>query len=309
MNNHITIIETYHRQLKDKGYKGQVVSAKHISDLRRDIQKHHEQDLFDPMFYNEYKQYFEFEPEVILSQINSLFIMAIPQPQYEATFYWKGKNISLLIPPTYLHGLKIINQMNDFLNEILNPEGYKAEYGFIPCKTLAVRSGLAEYGRNNITYVSGMGSFHRLVALYSDFPIKDDNWKELRMMDMCKECSACVRKCPTAAIQTDRFLLHAERCLTFHNEHPIEIPFPAWIDPSWHNCLVGCLHCQKVCPVNKKVINWTEPGPVFDENETKMILSGKSIDQLSKETKKKREKHDLTDYYEILPRNLKVFLK
>ncbi|GAG98694.1 unnamed protein product, partial [marine sediment metagenome] len=78
--------------------------------------------------------------------------------------------------------------------------------------------------------------------------------------------------------------------------------------PTWHNCLVGCLHCQKVCPANKKVINWTEPGPTFSEEETKLILSGKNIDQLSEETRKKIEEHDLLDYFEVIPRNLGVLL-
>lgn len=154
----------------------------------------------------------------------------------------------------------------------------------------------------------GMGSFHRLTAFYSDFLVEEDNWQELRIMDMCKECSACVRKCPTGAIPTDRFLLRVERCLTYHNEQPGDISFPDWIDPTWHNCLVGCLHCQKVCPANKKVINWTEPGPAFSEEETKLILSGKNIDQLSEETKKKIEEHDLLDYFEVIPRNLGVWV-
>ena len=135
-----------------------------------------------------------------------------------------------------------------------------------------------------------MGSFHRLAAYYSDFPIEQDIWQELKMMDLCKECSACTNKCPTGAIPTDRFLLRVERCITFHNEHPGEIPFPEWIDPEGHNCLVGCLHCQKVCPANKKVIDWTEQGPEFSEEETFLILHGKDYDELPIETKEKIEK-------------------
>jgi len=271
--------------------------------------KHHESKALDPDFYEEFQPYFEFEPDVDFSQINSLFMISTPVPQFEVIFHYNTEKISLLIPPTYLYGRRIIDQMKEMLNEILIPNGYNVAYALLPQKTLAIRSGLAEYGRNNITYVSGVGSFHRLSTFYSDFPFEQDNWQELRMMDMCKECSACVRKCPTGAIPTDRFLLRAQRCLTFHNEHPGEIPFPEWIDPTWHNCLVGCLHCQKVCPANKKVINWTEPGPEFSEEETTMILNIKDINQVPVETKKKIEKYDLVNYYEILPRNLSVFLK
>jgi epoxyqueuosine reductase len=128
------------------------------------------------------------------------------------------------------------------------------------------------------------------------------------MMDLCKECSACVQKCPTGAIPKDRFLLRVERCLTFHNEHPADVPFPNWIDPSWHNCLVGCLHCQKVCPANTKIINWTEPGPTFSEEETKLLLNGTTIENLPDETKSKVEEHNLANYLFVYPRNLGVIL-
>lgn len=309
MINDNKIIEMFYENLDQKGYKGKIVSADHIPDLRKGVHKLQEQNLLDPYFYEEYKSYFEFEPEVDFPQIRSLFIISVPVPQFEANFHWNNKVFSLLIPSTYLYGLKIINQMIELVSEILEPSGYKVAYASLPQKTLAVRCGLAEYGRNNITYVSGMGSFHRLTTLYSDFPTEEDNWQELQMMDLCKECSACTRKCPTGAIPTDRFLLRAERCITFHNEQPGEIPFPEWIDPKGHNCLVGCLHCQKVCPANKKVINWTEPGPEFSEEETTLILDGKGYDNLPIGTKEKIEKFDLVNYYEVLPRNLSPLFK
>jgi len=84
--------------------------------------------------------------------------------------------------------------------------------------------------------------------------------------------------------------------------------FPDWIDPSWHNCLVGCMHCQKVCPANKKVVNWVEPGPTFSEVETKLLVSRKSIDELPEEIRKKVEKYDLANYLNVYPRNLGAIL-
>lgn len=303
------IVQNFYNSLEEKGYKGKIVSGKHIPALRQGVTKHHDQKFLDPEFYEEYRSYFEFEPNVDFPEINSLFIISVPQPQFKAIFHWKNEMIPLLIPPTYLYGRKLIDQMIEFLSEILKPNGYNVAYAMLPQKNLAVRSGLAEYGRNNITYVPGMGSFHRLTTLYSDFSTDEDNWQELQMMDLCMECSACTRKCPTGAIPTDRFLLHAERCITFHNEHPGDIPFPEWIDPKGHNCLVGCLHCQKVCPANKKVINWIEPGPEFTEEETIMILNGKNYDDLPIKTREKIEGFDLVKYYEVLARNLSPFLK
>ena len=302
------IVQDFYEKLEAKGYKGKIVSAKHIPELQRAIKKLYEQKLLDPDFYEEYKDYFDFQPEAEFGEIKSLFIISVPQPQYKVIFHWNNQEIPLIVPPTYLHGRAIIDKIRAFLTEILKPSGYNVEFARVPQKTLAVRVGLAEYGRNNITYVSGMGSFHRLSTFYSDFPYDQEEWQEPRMMDLCKECSACVQKCPTGAIPTDRFLLRVERCLTFHNEHPADVLFPDWIDPSWHNCLVGCMHCQKVCPANKKVVNWVEPGPTFNEEETKLLLSGKSLDELPEETRKKVEKHDLANYLFVYPRNLSAIL-
>lgn len=301
------IVEQFHKGLETKGCKGQILSAKHIIDVKREVQGHRKKKLLDPNFYEEYKIFFESELNVDF-KVNCLFIIALPDPPTKVTFHWNTKELVLIVPPTYLHGLEITNQFKSFLNNILSPAGYTAAHARLPVKSLAVHSGLAYYGKNNITYVEGMGSFHRLSVFYSDFPYDQEQWHELRMMDMCEKCSACVLNCPTGAIPTDRFLLRAERCITYHNEHPPDIPFPEWIDPNWHNCLVGCLHCQKVCPANKKVKDWFKKGPEFSEQETKMILDGKTVDKFPELTVKKLEKHDLIEYIELFPRNISVFL-
>jgi len=307
--NENNVIQSFYEKLDAKGYKGKIISAKYIPDLQNSVKKFNDQRLLDPDFYEEYKKYFDFEPKTGFGEVKSLFMVAMPQPQYEIVFNWKNKEVPLKVPPTYLHGRALINETKAFLTDLLKPSGHSVEFARLPQKTLAIRVGLAEYGRNNIAYIRGLGSFHRLFTFYSDFPYEQDGWQELRMMDLCKECSACVRKCPTGAIPEDRFLLRAERCLTFHNEHPVDVPFPDWIDPSWHNCLVGCLHCQKVCPANEKVIKWIEPGPTFSEEETKLLLSGTTVENLPEETRSKVEEHGLGYYLSVYPRNLGVFLK
>jgi epoxyqueuosine reductase len=306
------IIQDFYKGLETKGYKGKVVHAKRIPDLRDDIKKRHEQKLIFPPLYEAYKAYFEFVPKVEFDEIKSLFIIAIPDPQYEAIFNWEKIKIRLIIPPTYLYGFDIVDKMKEYLESILNPKGYSASYAQLPQKTLAVRCGLAEYGRNNITYISGLGSFYRLATFYTDVPVEHDNWQDLKMMDLCQECSACIRKCPTGAIpqkSSDHFLLFVENCLTYHNEQPGDIPFPDWIEPSWHNCLVGCLHCQKICPANKKVKDWIKPGPNFSEQETKILLRTQKVDDLPDDLKYKLEKFDFLNYLEVFPRNLSVLLK
>jgi epoxyqueuosine reductase len=149
-----------------------------------------------------------------------------------------------------------------------------------------------------------MGSFYGLLAVFSDLPVSDDCWQEPRMMESCQNCSACLRHCPAGAITSERFLLHAERCITFHNEKPVDVPFPAWMDPDWHNCLVGCMHCQRVCPENKELWSWVKEGVEFSEEETALLMEGLPFEQLPSATAEKLEPLDLDPYVELFPRNL-----
>jgi epoxyqueuosine reductase len=113
-----------------------------------------------------------------------------------------------------------------------------------------------------------------------------------------------MKACPTGAITADRFLLNGARCLTFHNERKGE--FLPWISPSWHNCLVGCLYCQKACPVNKDVFKSVKEGPVFSEKETAFILQGQAQNENSQSARQKLESLDMAGYLPVLGRNLRA---
>jgi len=118
------LLEKFHGALEVKGYKGQVVSSKHIPELTKDIHKYYKKKLLDPDFYQEYKMYFEIKPEVDFSQLNSIFVIAVPQPQFKVTFQRNNKELSLIIPPTYLHSRAIIKQIKEILLNLLNPAGF-----------------------------------------------------------------------------------------------------------------------------------------------------------------------------------------
>ncbi len=296
-------------KLEERGYKGSIVSIQHLRDLQEEIEGHYRQGLFAEEFYQTWITSFTFSPPDSLPGARSLILVAFPQPQARVTFNWNGKPVSFIVPPTYLHGQETDKQVEDLLTEVLSPQRYQVARGTLPMKLLAVRSGLGVYGRNNICYVPGMGSFHRLVAFYSDFPCHEDIWQELQTMENCANCSACLRSCPTGALTSERFLLHAERCITFHNEKSGDVPFPVWIDPSWHSCLVGCLHCQRVCSQNGDFLEWIEETEEFSQEETTLLLEGVPLDQHPAATVRKLKQLDLIEYLDLLPRNLGVFFR
>lgn len=295
--------------LAEHDCKARITSAKHIQDLQEEIEGQYNQGLLDKEFYHERLAYFDFRAPETLREAKSLIIVAIPRPQSQATFTWNGEKHALIVPPTYVANERTRRRIQKLLTEILAPKGYRVAPTALPLKLLATRSGLAEYGRNNICYVPNMGSFLQLTAFYSDLPCQKDNWQKPQMMKNCQNCHACQHNCPTNAIPNDRFLLHAERCIVYHNEKKGNIPFPTWISLSAHNCLVGCMHCQKICSQNKPFLQWIEEKEEFSQEETALLLQGASLNKLNTATKRKLKHLDLLEDADIIPRNLNIFLK
>jgi epoxyqueuosine reductase len=296
-------------RLAEHGYKACVLSVHHLRDLQKNIEGYYRQGLLDKDFYRERLTFFDFHVPNDLPEAKSLIVIAVPRPQSQAIFMWNGQSRALILPPTYVAYKKTRTRLERLVAGILAKQGYHVKQATtLPLKLLAVSSGLGSYGRNNICYVPSMGSFLQLVALYSDLPCQKDSWQEVQMMENCQNCHACRQNCPTGAIPSDRFLLRAERCIVFHNEKNGDIPFPVWMDSSWHNCLIGCMRCQQVCPLNREFLQWIEEKEKFSQKETTLFLEGVPRDQLPAATIRKLEHLDFLDDIERLPRNLGVFL-
>jgi epoxyqueuosine reductase len=295
--------------LSERRYRFRVVAVEHVPALKAEIEGRFQQAELDSEFYKIRLEWFKFQLPDELPRARSLIVVAVPRPCTQATFTWKGHQRSLLLPPTYTAYDQITQQVTDVVAGLVKKKGYRVAKTELPLKLLAARSGLTQYGRNNIGYVPGMGSFLELVAVYSDMPCSQDAWQEPQMMPACEKCQLCRKACPTGAIPSDRFLLRAERCIVFHNERPANVPFPTWMKPSWHNCIVGCLHCQRVCPVDKQFIGWIGEHEEFSEQETRLLLDGTSREKLPAACLAKLDHLSLAEYLEVLPRNLGVFFQ
>jgi epoxyqueuosine reductase len=276
----------------------------HLSEAQDELTQRYHEGLFDEEYYQERLTAFEFNPTAYLEGAQSVVIVAVPQPIVVVMFECQDAEVPVVIPPTY--DTRVNTVLKNHLDEIIGPEGYRCIPALLPLKLFAVRSGLVQYGRNNICYMPGKGSFYRLVAFISDLPCIKDSWTSPRLLKRCTTCKACIITCPSGAIAEERFLLRAERCLTYHNEHAKE--FPKYLNHGWHHCLFGCLHCQKICPENKKAIKWVEEKERFSEEETNIILSGCSLEEVPALTQQKLERLSLIDDYSLLSRNLSVLL-
>jgi epoxyqueuosine reductase len=295
--------------LANAGIKSSIVSIQHLPDLQSDLETLLQQGILCRDFYHEIVSRYDdlqynFEPPENFPEAKSIIITATPQPKILVNFELAGKIYPIIIPPNYIHDSD--EKAFNIISLYLCNKGYKISKVVLPEKSLAVHCGLSAYGKNNIAYMDGWGSFFRLKTFYSDILCNSDNWQEFKMMERCNKCTACFKSCPTKAITDERFLIDATRCITYLNEGPDE--FPGWIDPAWHNCLIGCMICQDVCPANQELTTWIVEGEEFSESETLMILNGVPKEELPNEMNEKLKRLFMLDDYALLRRNLGVLI-
>ncbi len=290
--------------LRQKGYMARSMSVSHLNEVREDVERWHREGLLDSYLYETYLARFRYQVPESFPEARSIVVVAVPQPICELSFTYEGSGVQVVVPPTYARAVEIDQEIMDLL-ERGDGNNVHLMRAVLPHKTLAARTGLVEYGLNNITFVPRYGSFHRLTSFFTNRDLPDD-WQERKVMDRCADCDACLKACPTKAIADDRFLLHAERCLTYHNEMPAETPFPEYVSEGMHNAVVGCMICQRVCPANDKVKDWMVRCTELSEEETRYLLKGDFSGPKAKLMTAQLEPLglDLTAF----PRNLKVLL-
>jgi len=292
--------------LERNGYRASCLPFSRTADVRADLEGLLSSGALDREVYELYLKDFGWTRPSDFQNAASVIVVSLAQPMLRTYFTVNGQRIGALIPPTYAGSKKMIDEAKRKLDAFA--PGHRFEFVRLPMKTLATRSGLARYGRNNITYVDGFGSFQRLTAFLTDLECTSDRWQEKRMLDRCEKCTTCLKVCPTRSITADRFLIHAETCLTFLNELPADRPFPPYVKSEMHNAIVGCMVCQRKCPEDRKFLGSIEERPGFDEAETDYLLKG---DFSNKEWAKEMEQKlaivgiDLS----IFPRNLAALLE
>jgi epoxyqueuosine reductase len=291
-------------EMEQHHYKFKMVPITHLAEVQDAVGELVRQGMISETLSRGWHFYLDGNEK--LPEAKTIAVIAMPQYITRVTFRNKGKVFAANIPPGYFTQ-KDESCADKILRGILEPNGYKLSKARLPLKTLAVRSGLAKYGRNNISYVPGMGSFLRLIAFYTDYPCEEDNWQEASMMEACENCSLCRETCPTGCIPSERFLIHAENCLTHFNED--EFDLPKWLQSDWHNSLIGCMKCQAVYPVNKPYLNKIETGPDFSEAETELILNKASVEKLSPETRMKLDRMVEDGIYPVMGRNLRMLIE
>ncbi len=268
----------------------------------------------DQVIFNRYFESFKTSGELGLSAEELALIIYIPKEVRTVQFELCDKRYEASIPPPiYCDEPSDIDEFDKAVNDRLDG---KARPVRLPMKSLSVLLGISRYGRNNITYIDGLGS----LFIMRSYAVKglDENDIEISkplggfidedlQCPECDGCFACIASCPTGAISNDRFLLHAERCMTYHNKNDKE--FPAWIDGSSHNCIFGCLQCQVCCPMDFGKLIKKPSGVVFDEDETRYLVGiheTSEVKAIEAGIESKLAKLGIAYLRELMPRNLRA---
>lgn len=299
--------------IPESDYQFRVISASHLEDLKDDFysvaDKGHISD--NETFQSYISGVTYFLPES-MPEAKSIIVLAVFTPMALVNFHYNGAVHELVVPPQYYStGLEEDQIVETIQKNIIVEEGHyvvRANPSTL-LKRLAVRSGLARYGRNNITYVKEFGSFITLYAYFTDFQFEKDDWTEVKMLEECENCRICRNRCETGAIRGDPFVIDAGKCVTLYNE--ISGEFPDWIPNSAHNALMGCMACQGHCPANKLVMKKPILLEDITQDETIAILQGNLDEDGLKVLNSKLKGYSPTtsmEYVPIFTRNLKALL-
>ena len=309
-----------------RGYGIAIAGTGVIETVKEKLEERKSAGMIDAGFYKEYLAGFRYLDGSAVAGPNRIVMVAAPCPIHVLPLTVGEMKIDALIPPTYVkYNRTFADVLVDMKENVLG--GATAETLKAPLKSLAVHMGLVSYGRNNITYVPGLGSGHQLCGYIvgtGEGAGEDCANAEGRetVLERCANCRACVKACPTGAIRDDRFLISAERCFTLLSES--RKPIPAWAKPPKSICLIGCMACQQVCPENKGRLKTEPSGVEFTAKETKAILeagrrlgkgeSGVSDDKRAEKNKAfesvraKFESLGMSEGLEVMGRNLDYFL-
>lgn len=114
-------------------------------------------------------------------------------------------------------------------------------------KAWAERAGLGWRGKNSLILHPEIGSFFFIGEIITDLELE---YNEVKVGDLCGNCTRCIDACPTGAIIAPH-RLDPRKCIAYFTlEYKGELP--AGEKDKFNDWIYGCDICQDACPWNRK---------------------------------------------------------
>jgi len=238
------------------GFSGiRITSAEPLEIWKQEIEK---RKRIDPET-NRYWKRITTDPRDILPSAKSIIVAVRAYIPYPENFPNKIGRYSAHYRE-YPIGREKAGRLGDFLKQ----RGYDVvDDPPLPAKAIAHRAGVGYFGKNGVIHINGYGSWITLHCILTNAPLPPDESMD-RLSD-CGSCVACVRACPTGAIQEGGMVL-PDRCI---RNYMLSSDFiPVDIRDKIGTRLLGCDSCQAVCPKNGEALKNANLPP---ENEMEVF--------------------------------------
>ncbi|TGK06289.1 tRNA epoxyqueuosine(34) reductase QueG [Leptospira fletcheri] len=181
-----------------------------------------------------------FRPESVL-----VFASLYSDSEYEAIFGESPFRFSRYAVGEDYHTVlrRKAKEILDFLKRTFPNHSFRQGVDSLPVpeKVLAREAGLGWIGKNTNLINEEIGSFFFLTVVLTDVPLRIAS---LPAKDRCGTCDACLRACPTGALEA--YKIDARKCISYKT---IEDRSPSV--QGLHGWVYGCDICQEVCPWNR----------------------------------------------------------
>ncbi len=264
------MIASLHQWATERDFHVAFGSVAVLDEVRAELQARKATGELESVFAGKRLGFFRYkDSSQSVNEPRAVVAIAVQRPAHQVAFELPTGTFEAILPPTYVRYSELFAEVReDLSSRFPNLRGHLDSL-LAPLKAVACRLGLAQYGRNNIAYIPGWGSYFQLLGYVTDAELGiADDWvaQPAQLMSECDGCNVCESACPTGAIREDRILLHAENCTTYFSEEPGDLQRNLSA-----RCLFGCLECQEICPVNKGLLQ-IESTVAFDWVETQAIL-------------------------------------
>jgi len=114
----------------------------------------------------------------------------------------------------------------------------------------AIKAGLGQYGKHGLVITPEFGTSVRFGKIFTDLPLAHDKPIDFGVTEMCNMCNACIKGCPSKAIQEE------QPSLKIHNRSNLTGVKKWTVDGErcfnyWAKINSDCSVCVRVCPYTR----------------------------------------------------------